>query len=115
MKYKNINKVMFASFSPWENKKRMPTNGMIEPMLLFFLPKTKKFVLIDEPHPGSDRLLPVIEIYKGKRLIKKKGSSIFVKWLYPFLAIRNSVGTRISFKLRDFFAVVDFTLQDKDK
>ena len=45
--------VVFATFSPWENGARMPTNGMIEPMLKFFYPRTSKFLLIDEPHPGK--------------------------------------------------------------
>ena len=82
MKFKNV---IFATFSPWENGARMPTNGMIEPMLKYFLPKTSKFLLIDEPHPGSDRVIPIIETYSNGKLIKKTNSSIFVSWLYPFL------------------------------
>lgn len=108
-------KVLFATFSPWENGKRMPTNGMIEPMLKFFLPKTEKFVLIDEPHPGSSRVLPIIEIYSKGKLRKKTGTSFFVNWIYPFLVLRNSVGTRIPFKIRDLFSSIDYYLTTKEK
>ena len=107
--------VLFATFSPWENNKRMPTNGMIEPMLSFFVPRTKTFTLIDEPHPGSNVLIPIIEIYKNGKLVKKTKSSFFVSWLYPFLLTRNSVGTRTVFKIRDFLAILDFALRQKTK
>ncbi|MEK7553178.1 MAG: hypothetical protein AAB504_00590, partial [Patescibacteria group bacterium] len=112
---KNKMSVIFATFSPWENGARMPTNGMIEPMLKFFLPKTKHFILIDEPHPGSDRVIPVIEIYSNGKLVKKTTSSMFVSWLYPFLMMQNTVGTRIPFKIRDFLSVLDVTIGKKNK
>lgn len=112
MKFKNI---IFATFSPWENGARMPTNGMIEPMLKFFLPKTKRFVLIDEPHPGSDRVIPVVEIYSKGKLVKKTNSSLLVSWLYPFLMMQNTVGTRIPFKIRDFLAIIDTVIGKKYK
>lgn len=107
---KNKKSVVFATFSPWENGKRMPTNGMIEPMLKFFLAKTNRFTLIDEPHPGSDRVIPIIETYSNGKLIKKTNSSFFVSWLYPFLMMQNTVGTRIPFKIRDFLANLDAVL-----
>lgn len=107
--------ILFATFSPWENNTRLPTNGMIEPMLKFFLPKTKRFVLLDQPHPGSDVVLPVIEIYDSGKITKKTSSSIFVSWLYPFLLIKNSVGTHIPFKIRDFLSVIDFVFRDRKK
>lgn len=110
-----IGNVIFATFSPWENEARMPTNGMIEPMLKFFLPKTEHFVLIDEPHPGSDRVIPIIEIYSNGKLVKKTNSSLFVSWLYPFLMIQNTVGTRIPFKVRDFLSILDVTIGKKYK
>lgn len=103
-------KVLFATFSPWENGVRLPINGMIEPILSVFLPKTEGFVLIDEPHPGSDRVMPIIEIYKRTKLVNKTIFSIPLFWLYPFLILRNSVGTRIPFKLRDFLTVLLFPL-----
>lgn len=107
--------VLFATFSPWKSGKRLPTNGMIEPMLRYVAPKTWRFTLIDEPHPGSDVVLPIIEIYNQGKLIKKTHPSWLVKWLYPFLALRNSVGTRIPFKIRDFLCVLEFALRDRNK
>lgn len=107
--------IIFATFSPWENNQRLPTNGMIEPMLSFFVPKVKRFVLIDEPHPGSDRLLPVVEIYENGQMIKKSNSSFLVSWLYPFLKSRNTVGTHIPFKIRDFLSSVDFVFADRKR
>lgn len=107
--------VLFATFSPWEKGIRLPTNGMIEPMVSFFVPKVKRFILVDQPHPGSDVLIPIIEIYEKGRLEKKTKSSFLVSWLYPFLAINNSVGTRIPFKIRDFISCFDFVLKDKKK
>lgn len=107
--------IIFATFSAYKNKKRLATNGMVEPMLYYFTPRTKKFVLIDQPYPGSDILTPIIEIYKGKKKIQKKNSSILVKWLNPILAIRNTMGTRIPFKIRDFLSVLDFIIFDKEK
>lgn len=107
--------ILFATFSPWEKGKRSPTNGMIEPMVKFFVPKLKRFVLIDEPHPGSSTVLPIIEIYDNGKLTRKTSSSVFINWLYPLLIIRNSVGTRIPFKIRDFLTVLDFALRDKKR
>ncbi len=107
--------IIFTTFSPWEKGVRLPTNGMIEPMLKFFLPKSKRFVLIDEPHPGSDRVIPLIETYSKGKLTKRFSSSFMVSWLYPFLVLRNSVGTRIPFKIRDFLASIDYYLQNKSR
>jgi len=112
---KNRLRVIFATFSPWEKGIRLPTNGMVEPMLSFFLPKTSKFTLIDEPHPGSDRVIPIIESYKNEKLIKGISPSIFIYLLYPFLLLRNSVGTRIPFKIRDFLTVIEYGLRDNYK
>jgi len=107
--------VLFATFSPWEKGIRLPTNGMVEPMLKFFLPKTYNFILIDEPHPGSDRVLPIIEIYSGGKLKKIKGPSLLVSWLYPLLILTNTVGTQIPFKIRDFLSILDFYLSEKKR
>lgn len=110
--------ILFATFSPWQNNRRSPTNGMVEPIVSFFAPRSRRFVLIDQPHPGSDRLIPAVEIYKNGRLQNTERSSIFVSWLYPFLAVRNFLHTSPIFKLRDFLSVLDFCIRDgikKDK
>lgn len=114
MAKKKLN-LIFATFSPWENGVRLPTNGMVEPMLSFFLPKTSKFTLIDEPHPGSDRVIPIIEHYESGKLTKETSPPFFVHLLYPLLRLRNSVGTRIPFKIRDFLTVVVYGFRVKDK
>lgn len=106
-------KVVFATFSPWENNKRSPTNGMVEPMLSFFVPRTGKFILIDQPHPGSDRLIPIIEIYEKGKHKKTTTSSPVVSWLYPVLAFNNTLKTSLAFKIRDFLSVLDFAIRDK--
>lgn len=105
--------VLIATFSPWHKNQRMPTNGMVEPMLSFFIPKVNRVVLLDQPHPGSDKIMPQIEIYETGVMVKKTTSSFLVAWLYPFMLIKNSVGTQIPFKVRDFLSVLDFMLYDK--
>ncbi|MBL7036675.1 glycosyltransferase [Candidatus Microgenomates bacterium] len=107
-------KILFASFSPWENGQRSPTNGLIEPMLDFFSPKIKRFVLIDQPHPGSDRLIPRVETYKRGKLKDIKKSSILVSFLYPILYLRNTLKTSLIFKIRDFLSVLDYGLLKRE-
>ncbi|MEK6891246.1 MAG: glycosyltransferase [Nanoarchaeota archaeon] len=107
-------KVIFASFSPWENGHRSPTNGLIEPMVSYFAPRVNKFILIDQPHPGSDRLIPTIETYSKGKLKKTTRSSFFVSLLYPILLLQNTLKTSIVFKIRDFLSVIDFGLWSKD-
>lgn len=106
-------KVIFATFSPWEKGKRSPTNGMVEPMLSFFVPRVKEFVLIDQPHPGSDRVIPMIEMYKNGKQNKTTRSSFLVAWLYPVLALQNTLKTSLTFKVRDFLSVLDFGLRNR--
>lgn len=102
--------ILIATFSPWKNGKRLPINGNLEPMRDFFSNKVKKTVLIDQVYPGSDFVMPRIEIYeKGKQRIKKL--SWWVYLLYPFLKITNTGATHVSFKLRDFLSVIDVGFQ----
>ena len=103
--------VLIATFSPREGGKRLPTNGMIEPLLSFFVPKIKKIVLLDQPYPGSDALIPFIETYKNGKLAGNKRSSKFLYLLYPFLKVVNYDATHVAFKIRDFFSVLDCGLR----
>lgn len=115
---KELNKksnVLVATFSPWKDGKRSPTNGMILPFIDYFSKRVGHFVLVDQPHPGSDTVIPFIEIYENKKLKKIKRSSFFVSWLYPFLSFGNAAKTSIVFKLRDFLSVIDFVLGDGKK
>lgn len=102
--------VLIATFSPWKEGKRLPINGNLEPMIDFFTPRVKKTVLIDQVYPGSDFVMPNVEIYDEKKQYIKK-LSWWVYLLYPLLVVTNSSATHISFKLRDYFSVIDVGLQ----
>lgn len=99
--------VFFATFSRYENGKRLPTNGMVDPLLSFFLPKVRSLTLLDTPHLVSDTIEPVVEIYRGQRLVHRFILSKF--WYLPiyFLCtLPSKKETRLSYKLRDFFSVL---------
>lgn len=105
-------KILIATFSPWKNGKRLPINGNVEPMIDFFVPKTKKTVMIDQVYPGSDFVMPRIEVYEDGKNKGIKKSSFWMYIFYPFLKMTNTGATHISFKLRDFFSVLDLGYQD---
>src|SRR3989344_7400971 len=107
--------VLIATFSPWKEGKRSPTNGMVEPFIDFFSKRVGYFALIDQPHPGSDKIIPFTETYEGGKHKETKKSSLLVSWLYPLLFFRNTSHTSIVFKLRDFLSVVDFCLMGSKK
>lgn len=107
-------KIFIATFAVWAKGKRTPINGMIEPLLSFFLPRAGRIDLIDGPHPGSDQLITRIEIYqKGRRRKSLTAKSSLP--LYPILKLRNVTGTRISFKVRDFLAVLEWAIRSKQR
>lgn len=108
-------KIFIATFSPWQKGKRLPINGNLEPMLDFFVPKVKKIVLIDQVYPGSDFVMPRIEIYENGRRINITTLSWWLYFLYPFLKLTNYGGTHIPFKLRDFLSVIDQGLKSREK
>mgnify|MGYP001566158666 CR=1 FL=1 len=108
-------KVLIATFSPWKNGKRLPTNGMVEPFVDFFSKKFGKLDLIDQPHPGSDIVLPIIEEYKNGKSINTFKNSILIKCFVPLLKFTNVHKTQISFKLRDFVSVLDFVFRNNTK
>lgn len=111
---KNSN-VLIATFSPWENGARTPLNGMVDPFIKFFSARVGYFALLDQPHPGSDRVIPFAEIYENGKLKKNKKSSIAVSWLSPILNFKNTVRTSIVFKLRDILSVIDFVFASGKK
>ena len=112
---KKFKAVLVATFSPWKGGKRLPTNGMVEPFVDYFSKRSKEFVLIDQPHPGSDILMPRIEIYKNGKQTEIVKNSFLLGWLKPILSLTNVHKTQISFKLRDFLSVIDFVINGKDK
>lgn len=106
--------VLFVTFSKWANKTRMPTNGSVEPLRDFLVPKIKKLVIIDQLHPGSDDVMPVIEEYFHQSLRYKLHHSSW--WLYlirPILVLSKRQDTQIRFKIRDFLSVLDWAMRDK--
>ncbi len=106
--------VLFVSFSKWINGSRMPTNGSIEPMRDFLVPRVKKFVLIDQAHPGSDEVMPKIEVYsRNNKNFKSYKSSKILYLLKPLLNKFNKSTTQPIFKIRDFLSVIDWSLRDK--
>lgn len=111
LKFKSV---VIASFSHWENGKRTPVNGMIEPLLQFFGPQAEEIILIDGPHPGSDRIKPKIEVY-----INGKLSNHSIKYfLFPPLFILerfNKLKTQPLFKIRDFLTAFQILLFKKEK
>ncbi|MDO8659003.1 MAG: glycosyltransferase [Candidatus Parcubacteria bacterium] len=99
--------VLFATFAVYIKGERLPSNGMIEPILSFFLPKVKDFTLLIQPHPGSDRISPIIQLYKnGMKMSNRIISSILYLPLYLLCKIQNNDSTHISFKIRDFLSVL---------
>ncbi|MEK7502690.1 MAG: glycosyltransferase [Patescibacteria group bacterium] len=110
----NNSSVLFATFSKWIDNKRLPTNGSIEPLRDFLVPRVKKLVIIDQLHPGSHGVMPKIEEYRNNNMkFKTHNSSIFVYWLKPLLEMSHSENTQIRFKIRDFLSVIDWSFRDK--
>lgn len=107
--------IFVATFSLYEKGKRLPKNGMVEPMISFFVPKVKSLLLLDQPHPISDTISPFIEKYENSKLVKKyRLSEIWYFPIYLCCVIEKTGLTRISYKLRDFFSVIFIALTQKE-
>lgn len=112
----NNSSVLFATFSRWENNKRTPTNGSLDSLRDFLVPKVKKLVIIDQPHPVSEGVIPLIEEFKnGSFKFTPHNPSWYIYLLKPILEMSNSVDTQIRFKIRDFLSVIDWSFRDKTK
>jgi glycosyltransferase involved in cell wall biosynthesis len=108
--------VLFATFSVWKHNKRTPISGSIEPLRDFLVPRIKKFVIIDQLHPGSDDVMPKIEVYTHNNLkFKAYKPSWYFSILKPILVLTNKNSTQITFKIRDFLSVLDWAMRDKVK
>lgn len=109
-KTKQLNKVtsiLFATFSPWNNNVRAATNGMIDPFYYYFRPRVKYLSIIDQPYPGSDRIVPNVENYKNGKPQKNIQTTSTSTLLMPFLKRANKPGTHVSFKIRDLLSVIE--------
>ena len=99
--------IFFATFSRYGKGKRQPTNGMVDPVLSFLLPKVRSLVLLDTPHLVSDSIEPIIEVYNDQRLSSRFILSKFWYFLIYLFCTRPSTSeTRISYKVRDFISVL---------
>ncbi len=108
--------VFIATFSVYEKGRRLPKNGMVEPMISFFVPKVKTLLLLDQPHPISDTINPFIERYENGKLFKKyRLSAIFYFPVYLYCTMERTGLTRISYKLRDFFSVIFIAVTQKEQ
>lgn len=106
--------VLFATFSLWANGKRMPTNGSVEPLRDFLVPKIKKLVLIDQLVPGGEDISYKVEVYtNGSLTYTSYAPSWWYVLLKPLLLLTNKNGTQISFKIRDFLSVIDWPFRNK--
>lgn len=100
--------LLIATFAPWHDNNRKSTNGMIEPLLYYFSPRVNQVHIIEQPYPGSDRVSTFFTQHvNGKAKNKIKKALLTTIFLYPFLFIENKPGTRLSFKVRDFFSTIE--------
>ncbi len=98
--------IFFATFSRYEKGQRLPTNGMVEPIVSFFLPKVRTIVLLDAPHLISDTIDPIVEVFENGKLRKRFSiSKLLYLPIYLWCKIPSTKETRIAFKLRDFLSV----------
>lgn len=112
----NNSSVLFATFSRWENNKRTPTNGSLDPLRDFLVPRIKKLVIIDQPHPSGEGVIPKIEEFTNhNKTFKSHNPSWYIYLLKPILEMSNSADTQIRFKIRDFLSVIDWSLRDSTK
>ncbi len=106
----NYQKILFATFSIRQKGERTPINGMIEPLLSYFLPRVKELDLIDGFHPGSSNVISMIENFKKKKNVSTKKSFLSII-LYPLLKLQNNNSTQVIFKIRDFLVVLEWGIR----
>lgn len=105
--------LLFATFSPYIKNKRDPKNGNVEPFVDFFPKRIKRFVFIDQPHAGSDIVMPVIEEYLSGKLKRKYYLNNFLYRPFYFLLRKLKLtddDTNVLFKFRDILSVIHIGL-----
>ena len=107
-----VKNVLIATFSLRVKNERTAINGMIEPLLSFFLPKNCEIDLIDGYHPGSNDVISLIEQYRKGKLVKESKSFVSLV-LSPFLRLQNNNSTQTIFKIRDLLSVFEWGMRSK--
>ncbi len=99
--------IFIATFAHFENAQRMRNNGMVEPMLSFFVPRVQSVHMVIQPHPGSDRVNPEVELYENSNLRKKFTlHPIFYLPVYLLCILPSKRKIRLSYKIRDILSVL---------
>lgn len=111
-----LDSVLLATFSTYKDSKRTLTGNLL-PLLNFFVPRSQRVVLIDQPHPMSTELKVVVEEYEDQKLKHKYFlDSVFYQLLDWWCQLENkSDETKISFKIRDFLSVLYLGSKEKEK
>lgn len=108
--------ILFVTFSRWDQGKRTPTNGSLDPLRDFLVPKIKKLVIIDQPHPSGEGVMPIIEVFNNHNKVFKSFKSSWMLYLLKPLLLASHTDphkTYVRFKLRDFFSVLDWGIRSK--
>ncbi|MBI5449429.1 glycosyltransferase [Candidatus Gottesmanbacteria bacterium] len=108
-------RILFATFSPYRNGKRESTNGNVEPMVKYFGPRVSNFILLDQPHTGSDEIIPHVEVYKSRK--RKKAYILNMWYLRPLYWVLGRIrttddDTNLLFKIRDILSVLAVRIQE---
>lgn len=114
--FKKATSIYISTFAPWwEKDKHAATNGMIEPILYFFVPRIKKIRILEQPYPGSKRLVPFFYDFINNKRTKNYLTLFFSLIIYPFLYLTNKSGTHIPFKIRDFLTTIEAGARTRGK
>lgn len=116
MPKKKLKSVYISTFAPWwEKDKHSSTNGMIEPLLYYFLPRVSRVRLLEQPYPGSTRVIPFYYQYQNEKLEQTQKTLISTFFIYPILLLFNRSGTHLIFKLRDLLSTIEAGLRLNSK
>lgn len=108
--------IYISTFAPWwEKQKHAATNGMIEPLLYYFSTRIQNIRLLEQPYPGSTRIIPFYYDFVKSKRKKSKFTYFSTIFIYPVLYLTNKSGTHIPFKIRDFFSTLEAGIRTNKK
>jgi glycosyltransferase involved in cell wall biosynthesis len=110
---RRFEKIIIGTFSAWKNDRRLPINGMIEPLISYFGSKTKEIIVIDCPHPGSDTVTTVIDEYINNKLKRRYSLPLFFPNESLLRNYNNEIKTQPLFKIRDLFSSLRIIFKQK--